>query len=135
MGLKEKHILTLNGELRPISPPYLNTILELLLNTLVLLNASTDASPASDIADALQYDHEVPREVSLQVMSWFGQLTQTADCASQPLLWRVDVDNVVRQLGIGVLSTYRVRVISFFYNSIAFLRKLYRAYRSRSLTY
>ena len=104
VGLREMRVLVLNGELRPITLGYLNTILELILNTLVLLSASTDDASVLDIIDTLQADHDISPDVSRQVMSWFG----TINSSSRSETWNMDVDAVVRQLGLGILSVYRV---------------------------
>ncbi|KAH8119272.1 sister chromatid cohesion protein Dcc1 [Phellopilus nigrolimitatus] len=103
-SLKDGHILVLGEELRPMTPSYLNTVLELLINTLVSSSFSPEAAPASDIAESLECDHEVPQNVSLQVMSWFGDLTLDSP---HEKTWRVTIVNVVRQLGIGILSAHR----------------------------
>ena len=104
VGLREMRVLVLNGELRPITLGYLNTILELILNTLVLLSASTDDASVLDIIDTLQADHDISPDVSRQVMPWFGRINSS----SRSETWNMDVDAVVRQLGLGILSVYRV---------------------------
>ena len=106
-GLRDMHILVINGELRPIVPRYLNTVLELILNTLVSQSLSPDAAPLVDVADALRADHEVPFDVTKQVMSWFGTFEASTISGET---WTMNVDAVVRQLGIGILSEHRVRL-------------------------
>ena len=108
-GLKDKHILILNKELRPMSLEYLNAVLELLLNILVSSSYSLDSAPALEIAEMLQCDHEVPQDVSIQVMAWFGELS---DVSISDRSWKVNITSIIRQLGIGILSLHRASLLS-----------------------
>ncbi|KAI9572170.1 sister chromatid cohesion protein Dcc1 [Boletus coccyginus] len=99
LGLKERRILVLDGYLRPIVPVHLSTILELLLNYLILLRLSHEATPVDDLVSALADDHDVPRDVSNQVMSWFGQVEEGT--------WKMDVNAVVAEIGSGILRHYK----------------------------
>ncbi|EIN11786.1 hypothetical protein PUNSTDRAFT_131939 [Punctularia strigosozonata HHB-11173 SS5] len=101
IGLRKAHILTLKGQLRPITDAHLLTILELLLNTLVVLSVPHDSAPVEDLSAALQDEHDIPRHVSEQVMGWFGTLDSNAG------KWNMDVDAVVRQIGIALLRSHR----------------------------
>ncbi|THH09399.1 hypothetical protein EW145_g2056 [Phellinidium pouzarii] len=103
-SLRDRHILVLNGELRPMTLNYLNTTLELLLNTIVSSSFSLEAVPASEVAETIQYDHDIPQNVSLQVMTWFGDLSSFS---SLEKTWKIDIDSVVTQMGIGILSAHR----------------------------
>ena len=107
-GMKDRHILVLNGELRPITSEHLNSVLELILNTLAASSLSHNAAPVCDIIEVLQSDHEIPSEVTLQVLSWFGAINAPE---SGEKSWSMDASKVVRQLGIGILSSYRVRYL------------------------
>ncbi|KAJ3537045.1 hypothetical protein NM688_g6747 [Phlebia brevispora] len=98
-GLKTRRVLTLRGELRPIAPSHLTTILELLLNYLVSLSLSHEAAPIEDLAAALEEDHEIRREVSRQVMAWFGE--------TKGGLWTMDTSATVREVGIGIMRAYK----------------------------
>ncbi|KAI0268678.1 sister chromatid cohesion protein Dcc1 [Gloeopeniophorella convolvens] len=100
-ALKEKHILIIDGALRPLSSSYLHKILELLLMHLVSLSQTHEAASVVELCRSLEYDHEVNREVTLQVMRWFGEL----DAANES--WNMDVEKVVRQVGLGVLRQHR----------------------------
>lgn len=80
---------------------YLSTILELLLNSLVSLQQMHDLASVKLLADTLQDDHEVRPQVTKQVMGWFGQVDENH--------WRMDVPSVLKQVGVGILRTYRVR--------------------------
>lgn len=122
LGLKERRILVLDGlsssfrtvvvrltrpcslirtgYLRPIVPAHLSTILELLLNYLISLRLSHEATPVDDLVSALADDHDVPRDVSNQVMSWFGQVEEGT--------WKMDVNAVVAEIGSGILRHYKV---------------------------
>ncbi|KAH9176582.1 sister chromatid cohesion protein Dcc1 [Lactarius sanguifluus] len=100
-ALQEKHVLILDDVLRPLSPSYLHKILELLLMHLVSLSQPHDAASVQELSQPLEDEHEVKREVTLQVMRWFGQVD--ADNVS----WNVDVEKLVRQLGLGVLRQHK----------------------------
>ncbi|KAI0028385.1 sister chromatid cohesion protein Dcc1 [Vararia minispora EC-137] len=106
-AIKEKHILVINGALRPIAPSYLHTILELLLTSLVSLSQPHESASVVELATALESDHEIQREVSCQVMRWFGDITGEDDEER----WRVDVSGVVKQIGLGVLRHYKDETI------------------------
>lgn len=98
-GLRERRILHINGDLRPISLTYLNQLLELVLNLLVSLSQPDTGASVEDISSALANDHEVPRVVSTQVMSWFGDIHQGK--------WKIDVDCVIREVGLGILRNHK----------------------------
>lgn len=129
LGLKERRILVLDGlctelsdrgvisnpktfflinagYLRPIAPVHLNTILELLLNYLISLSLSHEAAPVDDLVSALADEHEIPREVSNQVMSWFGQVKDGS--------WKMDANAMVAEIGLGILRHYKVPFPPFF---------------------
>jgi sister chromatid cohesion protein DCC1 len=57
------------------------------------------------LSTALTEGHEVSRAVSTQIMSWFGEI--------QDGRWKMDVDAIVREVGLGVLRNHRVP-FSFF---------------------
>jgi sister chromatid cohesion protein DCC1 len=97
----------LQGALRPLSPSYLHKILELLLMHLVSLSQTHDAASVVELSRSLEYEHEVRREVVLQVMRWFGEV----DTANE--LWKVDVEKVVRQVGLGILRQRKARAMRF----------------------
>ena len=105
-GQADEQICSRNsqGALRPLSPSYLHKILELLLMHLVSLSLPHDAASVLDLSRSLEYEHEVRREVILQVMRWFGEV-DAADA-----LWKMDVEKVVRQVGLGILRQHKVRV-------------------------
>ncbi|KAH8994018.1 sister chromatid cohesion protein Dcc1 [Lactarius akahatsu] len=92
-ALREKHILILDGR------SYL--ILELLLMHLVSLSQPHDAASVQELSQPLEDEHEVKREVTLQVMRWFGQVD------AENVSWNVDVEKLVRQVGLGVLRQHK----------------------------
>src|SRR5882672_6047407 len=94
------------GTLHPLSPTYLQTILELLLNTLVSLGIPHTAAPIDEVVDALAGEHEVPRSVSTQVLGWFGEVVREGVGGGR---WKMDVQSVVREVGLGILRNYKVR--------------------------
>jgi sister chromatid cohesion protein DCC1 len=92
------------GSLRPIARAHLNTLLELLLNYLVSLGLSHDAAPVDDLVSALADAHDVPRDVSNQVLVWFGQVEAGT--------WKMDVDAVVAEIGVGIVRHHKVPLLS-----------------------
>ncbi|KAG7449115.1 uncharacterized protein BT62DRAFT_979176 [Guyanagaster necrorhizus] len=98
-GLIDMHILIVNGELRPIAPGYLKTILEMILNLLVSHSLSHAATSVEILSSALADVHEVPRTVSTQVMGWFGEIRQG--------IWKMDVTSVVREVGLSILRPFK----------------------------
>jgi len=97
--LKEKRILVLHDELRPIAPAYLTQLLELILNLLVSQSMKHEAAPIEDLLTILAEDHEVPRAVSEQIITWFG--------ATKEGKWSVDILAIVKEIGLGILRNYR----------------------------
>jgi len=70
---------------------------------LVSLSQTHDAASVMDLSRSLEHEHEVRREVVLQVMRWFGEV----DAANE--LWKMDVEKVVRQVGLGILRQHKAR--------------------------
>ncbi|PCH43473.1 hypothetical protein WOLCODRAFT_121994 [Wolfiporia cocos MD-104 SS10] len=97
--LRDRRVLDLDGELRPIVPSYLTTILELILTNLVSLSLSHDAVPADTLESALEGGHDVRRDVARQVMGWFGILANG--------MWKMDAQAIVREVGLGILRPHR----------------------------
>lgn len=87
-------------ELRPIAPSYLTRLLELILNLLISQSMKHDATPIEDLLTTLADDHDVPRAVSEQIITWFGD---TKDGK-----WRMDILAIVKEIGHGILRNYRV---------------------------
>ncbi|KAJ3501179.1 hypothetical protein NLJ89_g9456 [Agrocybe chaxingu] len=98
-GLKERRILVINNELRPMAPTYLTHLLELILNLLVSLSMKYTTAPVERLLSTLADEHEVSRAVSIQVMYWFGQVREGK--------WAMDVSAIVKELGLGILRDHR----------------------------
>jgi sister chromatid cohesion protein DCC1 len=75
-------------------------VLELLLNALVSLSLSYQNAPVEDLVATLEEEHDVNRDVTRQVMRWFGQIEDD--------IWQMDVDATVTEIGLGILRAYRV---------------------------
>jgi sister chromatid cohesion protein DCC1 len=75
---------------------------------LISLSQSHDAASVIELSRSLEFDHEVRREVTLQVMRWFGQVDDADE------RWKMDVEKVVRQVGLGILRQYKVGFELFF---------------------
>ena len=100
-------LLALTGELRPIARSHLTTILELILTNLVSLSLPHTAAPIATLLSALEDDHDIRRVVSRQVLGWFGRVDEGK------ATWEMDVDAVIREVGLGILRAYRVRASLF----------------------
>ncbi|KAG6857100.1 hypothetical protein H0H87_009661 [Tephrocybe sp. NHM501043] len=81
--------------LRPIAPAYLDHLLELILNVLIALSLSHQSVSVEALSSSLADDHEVPRSISTQVMSWFGNIKDGK--------WKMDVNTLLKEVGLGVL--------------------------------
>jgi sister chromatid cohesion protein DCC1 len=75
---------------------------------LVSLSQPHDAASVLELSLSLEYEHEIRREVTLQVMRWFGEV----DAAD--MLWKMDIEKVVRQVGLGILRQHKVRVCAYY---------------------
>lgn len=99
-GLRQQRILDIHGALRPIAPGYLTSILETILNLLVSQSIVPRAVPVEDVAATLADENEISRPVSTQVMTWFGDINDG--------VWTMDVEGVLREIGLGILRQYKV---------------------------
>jgi hypothetical protein len=65
---------------------------------LVSLSQPHNAASVLELSRSLEFEHEVRREVTFQVMRWFGQVDDADE------RWKMDVEKVVRQVGLGTIS-------------------------------
>ena len=70
-----------------------------------------NAASILELYRSFEFEHEVRREVTLQVMRWFGQVDVTDE------RWKTDVEKVVRQVGLGILRQYKVSFKRFIFPS------------------
>ncbi|EIW62603.1 uncharacterized protein TRAVEDRAFT_112797 [Trametes versicolor FP-101664 SS1] len=102
-GLRDRRVLLVKDELRPIAPSHLTKILECLLINLVSQSLPYTDAPLMPLIHALEDDHDVPRDITRQVMSWFGRI----DEGQLGSTWEMDADAVVREIGLGILRAHR----------------------------
>ena len=69
---------------------------------LVSLSQPYDAASVLELSRSLEFEHEVRREVTLQAMRWFGHVDDADE------RWKMDVEKVVRQIGLGILRQHKV---------------------------
>lgn len=100
--------------MRPIASDYLESMLKLLLDLAVSVSGTKDSIQVEPIISTLANDHEIPRKISVQVMSWFGDLATG--------FWKVDELGIVKQLGLFILQKHKVR-ICFWFVSLAEIPK------------
>ncbi|KAJ8086718.1 Ctf8p and Ctf18p associating protein [Marasmius tenuissimus] len=98
-GLRERRILDVDGELRPIAPGYLSRIIELILNSLASYSIDYRAISVEKLSTILMENHEVPSLISIQVMSWFGNIEEGN--------WRMNVQSVIKEAGLTVLKSHK----------------------------
>jgi hypothetical protein len=67
---------------------------------LVSLSQPHNAASVLELSRSLEFEHEVRREFTLQVMHWFGHVDDADE------RWEMDVEKVVRQVGLGILRQY-----------------------------
>jgi sister chromatid cohesion protein DCC1 len=79
----------------------------------VVLALSHEASPVEQLTEALRNEHEVLPQVSSQIMSWFGDVTGG--------YWKMDVNAVVKEVGLGILRNYKV--LSFLPSALLILNE------------
>jgi sister chromatid cohesion protein DCC1 len=78
-----------------------------MLNLLVSLSMQHTSASVEALSAELAQGHEVSRAVSTQVMTWFGEIKDGK--------WKMDVNAVVREIGLGVLRNHKVLFhVSFF---------------------
>jgi sister chromatid cohesion protein DCC1 len=75
-----------------------------LLNTIVSLSLQHQAAPIEELTLTLEQEHEVKREVTTQVMSWFGTI--------ETGLWNMNAQAILCQVGLSILSTYEVSLFA-----------------------
>lgn len=90
-----------------ISIPTLSYILLLILDTIVINSQSPNCVSLFLLYDGLSSGHEIPHGVITQIVEWFGKVDKKKG------VWKVDVDAVVKHIGLGVLSEYKVNVSIF----------------------
>ncbi|KAJ3989711.1 sister chromatid cohesion protein Dcc1 [Lentinula detonsa] len=105
-GLRERRILRINENLRPISSAYLTKIIQFILNTLAALSLNHESIPIEQVCTTLADEHDVPRIVSVQVMGWFGEISELEG------KWKMDVVAVVREAGLGILKDAKDKSMS-----------------------
>ncbi|KAJ6628699.1 sister chromatid cohesion protein Dcc1 [Mycena sp. CBHHK59/15] len=98
-GLRQQRVLNVNGELRPIAPGYLTSILESILNFLASQSLLYQAVPAEELSSTLADENEISRSVSTQIMFWFGEVYEST--------WSMDVDSVLKEIGLGILRHHK----------------------------
>ncbi|KZW00287.1 hypothetical protein EXIGLDRAFT_667661 [Exidia glandulosa HHB12029] len=97
-SLQSGRVLHMRGELRPLERGYLAQMLKLLLNAIVAQKMSPDAALIDELVLALQ-EHDVPREVTTQILPWFGTVEGNK--------WKVNVAIVAQEIGVSILQTYQ----------------------------
>jgi sister chromatid cohesion protein DCC1 len=63
--------------------------------------------PVKEVVDALAEEYEVRREVGRQVLGWFGKITGGVGEGEER--WKMDVEGVVKEVGLGILRNHKVR--------------------------
>jgi sister chromatid cohesion protein DCC1 len=78
----------------------------------VSLSQPHNAVSVLELSQSLEFEHEVRREVTLQVIRLFGKIDDADE------RWKMDVEKVVRQVVLGILRQYKVRFERFFFPAL-----------------
>ncbi|KZT62015.1 hypothetical protein CALCODRAFT_463443 [Calocera cornea HHB12733] len=98
-GLREAHVLHIGGKLRSLPPSQLSMILEAILTSLVARSLAPKNVPLDEFLDAMEEDHDLPRDVIRGVIAWYGDVSEER--------WRADMASLVREIGLGLLTELR----------------------------
>lgn len=63
------------------------------------MSLSCRAAEVEELVSTLADEHEVPREVSAQIISWFGTIREG--------LWEIDIRAVVAEIGLEILRHHK----------------------------
>jgi sister chromatid cohesion protein DCC1 len=66
----------------------------------VALSLSHEAAPVEELVSTLASEHEISKQVSTQVISWFGRV--------EGGIWTMDTNAVLREAGLGILRLHKV---------------------------
>ena len=89
------------GSLRQIPLPYLAKLLVLILNTIISSGMTVKDIPVPKLINDLEDEHQIPEEVTKYLIRWFGEVKLDR--------WSIDREDVVRHIGLGMLTPYKVR--------------------------
>ena len=93
------------GELKSLSLRTLTQFLLQAINVVVSQAYATDAVPLDQLAELLNSQHCVIPEITTQVSPWFGEVVDDV----RGRIWKIDSKAVVQEVGLGLLSKYKVR--------------------------
>ena len=65
---------------------------------MVSLSLPSECVPLEQLVPVLVDEHDIPRTVSIQVMSWFGSIAQGQ--------WKLKLDMLIKEVGLGVLRPH-----------------------------
>lgn len=106
-GLREHHVVFLDGYLRRISPEFCFDQLRVLVNQLDILACEPHAVPYSPVVHALE-KAGARKEVAQALLEWFGQPFDDVVA--------LDADRIARALGIGKLRHNKKKPLIEFVN-------------------
>ena len=89
------------GSLRQIPLAYLAKLLVLILNTIISSGMTIKDIPVPKLIKGLEDEHQIPEEVTKNLIRWFGDVKLDR--------WTIDREDVVRHIGLGMLTPYKVR--------------------------
>jgi len=82
-----------------LAPSQLSSILEAILTSMVARSFSHKHVPLDEFLDAVEEDHELPRDVVQGVLAWYGDVSEER--------WRADMASLVCEIGRGLLLENR----------------------------
>lgn len=98
-GLRSHNVVEVDGHMMILPPEKLGPLLSLVL-ALITVHRKEKECPVAKICEALYDDHEVPADLTRGVMRLFGALEADK--------WTYDATGLVRELGRGLLVTFKV---------------------------
>ena len=89
------------GWLRQIPLAYLAKLLVLILNTIISSGMTVKDISVPTLVDGVGEEHQIPEDVTRCLIRWFGEVKLDK--------WNIDREDVVRHIGLGMLTQYKVR--------------------------
>ncbi|TIC19762.1 hypothetical protein E3Q12_04123 [Wallemia mellicola] len=89
----DRRIVCFNGEYRPVDPECLLRTLDVILNTLELVDMSFNKVDKDELADSINKDHNINREYISTVIGWYMNSDTTLDSQA-----------FVKEIGLSLLK-------------------------------
>jgi sister chromatid cohesion protein DCC1 len=91
------------GVLRQVPLAHLAKLLVHILNTIISSGMTVKDVPVPKLVEGLEDEHQIPGAVTRHLIGWFGEVKLDR--------WNMDREDVVRHVGLGLLTPYKVRFL------------------------